>query len=564
MSLVVGVVGVVNMGELNDMTTIMYEQDLLGLSEAKEIEILVKDADEACKNLLLATTEEEDQLYRKQWTEAVNKAEELITGVDSRFVSAEGKALVAQADKALADWVVVSREVVDLAASEAEGSDEQAIALTKGQSADNLAALTKALSDMTVRKETNCRDRDQSANALYKSSVLFMVIVILGAMIAGIAIGIILSSSVLKTVGGEPDQIAALTDQIADGNLDLDTSKRKSVTGIHRSLLHMIEKLKSIVGDITTAANEVSAGSEQLSTTSQTLSQGATEQAASVEEISSSMEEMTSNIKQNADNAQTTEKIALKSAQIAEEGGQAVTETVEAMKQIASKINIIEEIARSTNMLALNASIEAARAGEYGKGFAVVASEVGKLAERSQKESAEIRALSERSVHIAEVAGQTILGMIPDIKRTAELVQEISAASAEQNSGAEQINSAIMQLDQVVQQNASASEESSSMSEELASQAMQMQETISFFKLTGAAGDAGATGSRKSVARTSASPASLASAGEVKTAARKPESSSAPRANLSLDTRRGISLHLDDEDDRPRGKNAADADFTEF
>jgi len=195
------------------------------------------------------------------------------------------------------------------------------------------------------------------------------------------------------------------------------------------------------------------------------------------------MEEMTSNIKQNADNALQTENIARKSAIAAEEGGRSVAATVAAMKEIASKIGIIEEIARSTNMLALNASIEAARAGEYGKGFAVVASEVGKLAERSQKEAGEISKLSKESVSIAEQAGATISALIPDIRRTAELVQEISAASNEQNSGAEQINSAIMQLDKVVQQNASASEESASMSEELASQAEQMQETMEFFKV---------------------------------------------------------------------------------
>jgi methyl-accepting chemotaxis protein len=201
------------------------------------------------------------------------------------------------------------------------------------------------------------------------------------------------------------------------------------------------------------------------------------------------MEQMSANIKQNAENAQTTESIARKSAQSAEAGGQAVLQTVEAMKQIASKIGIIEEIARSTNMLSLNASIEAARAGEYGKGFAVVASEVGKLAERSSREAAEINQLSVSSLKIAEVAGKTITDMVPEIKRTADLVQEISAASREQDSGANQINSAITQLDQVVQQNASASEESASMSEELAGQAQTLKETISFFKISASAED---------------------------------------------------------------------------
>jgi methyl-accepting chemotaxis protein len=195
------------------------------------------------------------------------------------------------------------------------------------------------------------------------------------------------------------------------------------------------------------------------------------------------MEEMGSNISQNSDNASQTEKIALKAAGNAEEGGKAVSETVEAMREIAEKITIIEEIARQTNLLALNAAIEAARAGEHGKGFAVVASEVRKLAERSQKAAGEISELSQSSVDVAERAGEMIAGIIPDIRRTAELVQEINAASTEQDAGADQINNALAQLDQVVQQNASSSEEMASMAEELSSQAVQLQETVSFFQI---------------------------------------------------------------------------------
>jgi methyl-accepting chemotaxis protein len=195
------------------------------------------------------------------------------------------------------------------------------------------------------------------------------------------------------------------------------------------------------------------------------------------------MEEMDSNIQQNADNAQETEKIAQKAANDAEQGGQAVKQTVEAMRNIAEKITIIEEIARNTNLLALNAAIEAARAGEHGKGFAVVASEVRKLAERSQKAAGEISELSTSSVDVAEEAGTLLEALVPDIQRTAELVQEISAASGEQRSGSQQVNKALAQLDQVVQQNASQAEEMSSMAEELAGQADSLQDTMSYFKV---------------------------------------------------------------------------------
>jgi len=238
---------------------------------------------------------------------------------------------------------------------------------------------------------------------------------------------------------------------------------------------------KSVI-EILTAASSVASGSQELSVTSEQISQGATEQAAAAEEVSSSMEEMVSNIQQNADNARQTEKIAVKSAENAMEGGKAVSESVNAMKEIADKISIIEEIARQTNLLALNAAIEAARAGEHGKGFAVVAAEVRKLAERSQTAAAEISQLSGASVEVAERAGEMLARIVPDIRKTADLVQEINAASSEQNAGAEQINQAIQQLDQVIQQNAAASEEMATTSEELAAQAEQLQSAMEFFK----------------------------------------------------------------------------------
>jgi methyl-accepting chemotaxis protein len=279
------------------------------------------------------------------------------------------------------------------------------------------------------------------------------------------------------------NKITVAAKEVANGNLMVDLRERSAEDDLMHALSAMVQKLGEVVSEVKTASDNVASGSRQMSAGSEQMSQGASEQAASAEEASSSMEQMASNIKQNADNAHQTEKIAVKSAADAKEGGEAVVRTVQAMKDIAGKINIIEEIARQTNLLALNAAIEAARAGEHGKGFAVVASEVRKLAERSQKAAGEISELSASSVEVAEKAGELLAGIIPDINKTAELVQEISAASREQDSGAEQINKAIQQLDKVIQQNASASEEIASTAEELSSQAEQLQSTIAFFRL---------------------------------------------------------------------------------
>jgi len=294
----------------------------------------------------------------------------------------------------------------------------------------------------------------------------------------------------INTLIAAMNEITKAAEKIANGDLTVTLRERSPQDKLMQALSAMVAGLTQTVSEVRSIAGEVAAASQSISTASVQVSRGASSQAAAAEQASSSMEEMVSNIKQNADNAQQTDKIANKSAKDARESGKSVLEAVAAMKEIANKISIIEEIARQTNLLALNAAIEAARAGEHGKGFAVVAAEVRKLAERSQKAAAEINQLSGITLKVSEKSGEMLDKLVPDIQRTAELVQEISAASKEQDTGAEQINKALQQLEQVIQQNASAAEEMASTTEELTGQSEQLVGALAFFKTEDEAGPA--------------------------------------------------------------------------
>jgi methyl-accepting chemotaxis protein len=351
----------------------------------------------------------------------------------------------------------------------------------------------------------------------------------------------------LNTLIAAMNEITSAAEEISGGNLTVDIRERSQQDKLMQALASMVSGLTQTVSDIRSIAGEVSAASQSISTASVQVSKGASAQAAAAEEASSSMEEMVSNIKQNADNAQQTDKIANKSAKDALESGKSVLEAVAAMKEIANKISIIEEIARQTNLLALNAAIEAARAGEHGKGFAVVAAEVRKLAERSQKAAGEINQLSATTLKVSEKSGEMLDKLVPDIQRTAELVQEISAASKEQDTGAEQINKALQQLEQVIQQNASASEEMASTTEELTGQSEQLVSALSFFHT----GDENSAHGRRGAA---GKPAKQAAA---PTRAAKP-SGHGPAPAAKAAGKSGVNLRLGDKHDE------MDAEFERY
>jgi len=477
---VIGVIGIRNMHTIDDRADTMYREELMGLSHIKQASINLLYISRAEKNFLLSSSKDERDRYLEASSKYRAELKDNLAKAKPLFYTEKGKELLQKLESALADWEKVHQKVMELAAKEKTADKKESTELSFGEARQKIDVLEGLVTELTKLKEANAQKDNEDIASIYQSSFSSMVTLIIVGILIGLALGITISRMISRALVKAVD----VADRIAQGDLCVSIGETgKDETGqLLASLAAMVTKLTEVVTEVKSASDNVASGSQQMSSGSEELSQGASEQAAAAEEASSSMEQMASNIRQNADNAMQTEKIAVKSATDAQEGGKAVAQTVNAMKEIAGKISIIEEIARQTNLLALNAAIEAARAGEHGKGFAVVASEVRKLAERSQKAAAEISELSSSSVEVAVKAGDMLTRMLPDIKRTAELVQEISAACREQDTGGEQINKAIQQLDQVIQQNAGASEEMSSTAEELSSQAEQLQETIGFFK----------------------------------------------------------------------------------
>ncbi|KQY39777.1 MULTISPECIES: methyl-accepting chemotaxis protein [Rhizobium/Agrobacterium group] len=508
--------GIYSLGIAKNAMDDVVDGTVVRLDKVHQMNALALATVRSQKNIILAASPEETQLFKAAGNESRDQLTAMLNDM-AATASAETRAFwtdlqaITKAFEASDDHV---RELV------AQGNTSLAASYSSGKGRDAANALTGKLGEgvkmnrdrLEESKQLAADDYEQTRTLLVSASVIAVLIAIATAfwIALGISSGLRKIMTVAEAVAiGDLDQnveiktndeikdlvarintmtgnlrnTAGIADRIADGDLTVMPKPLSDRDTLGLALERMVERLRGIVADALSASDNVSSGSQELSASSEQLSQGATEQASSAEEASASMEEMAANIKQNADNAAQTEKIARQSSKDAEASGEAVNRAVVAMRTIAEKISIVQEIARQTDLLALNAAVEAARAGEHGKGFAVVASEVRKLAERSQAAASEISSLSGETVQVATEAGDMLNRLVPDIRKTAELVAEISAACREQDIGASQINEAIQQLDKVTQQNSGASEEMSATSEELAAQAEELQSSIAFFKV---------------------------------------------------------------------------------
>jgi methyl-accepting chemotaxis protein len=432
------------------------------------------------KSLILETTEDDMEVY-------VDSMDALEQQIDMRLEQLRKTSNVesnVDLDKFSTAWDKFSDINEMVVETSFENGNSKAFQLSSNDGRILSDKAIDLIASIVVDNEKGLAEDKLSSTANYLAGRNLLLTILAIGLLVGLGTAVWIIRGIMTQLGAEPPIILEIAEKIAAGDLESELVHGKGkVVGVLAAMITMRNKLVSVITEVNVSSVALSSASQQVSGTAQSLSQGASEQAASVEETSASVEEMGSSINQNSENARVTDGIATESSNSAKEGGKSVAATVQAMKDIAGKITIIEDIAYQTNMLALNAAIEAARAGEHGKGFAVVAAEVRKLAERSQVAASEISELTGDSVKVAEEAGGLLEKMVPDIARTAELVQEITAASEEQASGVGQIASAMQHLDQVTQQNAAGSEDLAATAEEMRSQSQSLIEMISFFKL---------------------------------------------------------------------------------
>ena len=475
-------VGITRMSEINDRLDGIVNDNNVKVKQAVEMRGGVRNIATAVRNVVLLDEASEMQVEVKRIAEQRKKYDDAEETLTKMVKSEQGKAILAK----IKEGEQLTSPLIDKAVKLGleDKAKEAAAVLMKEARAQQRKWLDALDELMEFQEAGNKKDADEAAQA-YATARTLMFSVGGIAILLGVGIAFWVTRSITKPLA----EAVGVANQLAEGDLTakIEVNSTDETGMLLAAMQNMVGKLSQIIEDVRSAADNLSSASEEVSATAQSLSQGSSEQAAGVEETSASVEQMSASISQNTENAKITDGMASKAAKEATEGGEAVKATVSAMKQIANKIGIIDDIAYQTNLLALNAAIEAARAGEHGKGFAVVAAEVRKLAERSQVAAQEIGEVAGSSVELAEKAGKLLDEIVPSINKTSDLVQEITASSEEQSAGVGQINSAMSQLSQTTQQNASASEELAATAEEMSGQAEQLQQLMGFFKIENAA-----------------------------------------------------------------------------